>query len=178
MRQTLVGRTPGCVLCSGLPCPSRTARHCGCRRRRFPWSAVSSSSNRSFFFFTPLPPNSQNSNPIGLLLSAQRSGQELPLVESFSPASCLADGGEELTIFGSNLSAQSRVLFSEKGPGALLLTPTRLSSSKQAIFFSDLLKCSVFASWSDGRSLWEVEARVLSDRSSAVSENDHKMLNT
>ncbi|XP_075884874.1 nuclear factor of activated T-cells, cytoplasmic 3 [Nelusetta ayraudi] len=66
---------------------------------------------------------------------SQRSGQEFPLVESFSPAGCSADGGEELMIAGSNLSAQSRVVFSEKGP--------------------------------DGRSLWEVEARVLPDRSSA-----------
>lgn len=63
-----------------------------------------------------------------MFLSAQRSGQELPLVESFSPASCSADGGVELTIAGSNLSAQSRVLFSEKGPGALQLKPTCLSA--------------------------------------------------
>lgn len=62
---------------------------------------------------------------MGLFLSAQRSGQELPLVESFSPASCSADGGEELMIAGSNLSAQSRVVFSEKGPGALPSTATR-----------------------------------------------------
>ncbi|KAM4734209.1 nuclear factor of activated T-cells, cytoplasmic 3 isoform 2-T2 [Anableps anableps] len=64
---------------------------------------------------------------------SQRSGQELPQVESFSPAICFADGGEELLITGSNMSAQSRVVFVEKGP--------------------------------DGRSLWEVDARVLSDKS-------------
>lgn len=48
---------------------------------------------------------------------AQRSGQELPQVESFSPVSCSVDGGEELLITGSNISAQSRVVFMEKGPG-------------------------------------------------------------
>lgn len=46
-------------------------------------------------------------------------------MESFNPPSCSADGGKELTIVGSNLSAQSRVVFFEKGPGALLSTPTR-----------------------------------------------------
>ncbi|XP_038130177.1 nuclear factor of activated T-cells, cytoplasmic 3-like [Cyprinodon tularosa] len=64
---------------------------------------------------------------------SQRSGQELPQVDSFSPTSCFIDGGEELLITGSNMSAQSRVVFIEKGP--------------------------------DGRSLWEVDARVLSDKS-------------
>ncbi|XP_041852998.1 nuclear factor of activated T-cells, cytoplasmic 3 [Melanotaenia boesemani] len=47
---------------------------------------------------------------------SQRSGQELPQVESFSPASCSVNGGEELLITGSNISAQSRVVFTEKGP--------------------------------------------------------------
>ena len=50
---------------------------------------------------------------------AQRSGQELPQVESFSPAGCSVDGGEELLILGSNISAQSRVVFVEKGPGEI-----------------------------------------------------------
>ncbi|XP_040018318.2 nuclear factor of activated T-cells, cytoplasmic 3 [Gasterosteus aculeatus] len=47
---------------------------------------------------------------------SQRSGQELPVVESFSPPSCSADGGEELLISGFNISAQSRAVFMEKGP--------------------------------------------------------------
>ncbi|XP_005814743.1 nuclear factor of activated T-cells, cytoplasmic 3-like [Xiphophorus maculatus] len=64
---------------------------------------------------------------------SQRSGQELPQVESFSPTSCFVDGGEELLITGTNMSAQSRVVFVEKGP--------------------------------DGRPQWEVDARVLSDKS-------------
>lgn len=59
-------------------------------------------------------------NDVKMVVSAQRSGQELPLVESFSPASCSADGGEELLITGSNMSAQSRVVFTEKGPGAIM----------------------------------------------------------
>ncbi|KAM8891917.1 nuclear factor of activated T-cells, cytoplasmic 3-like [Spinachia spinachia] len=46
---------------------------------------------------------------------SQRSGQELPAVESFSPPSCSADGGAELLISGSNISPQSRVVFLEKG---------------------------------------------------------------
>ncbi|XP_070762956.1 nuclear factor of activated T-cells, cytoplasmic 3 [Enoplosus armatus] len=68
---------------------------------------------------------------------SQRSGQELPQVESFSPASSSVDGGEELLISGSNISAQSRVVFMEKGP--------------------------------DGRSLWEMDARVVSEKSSGSS---------
>ncbi|XP_037306881.2 nuclear factor of activated T-cells, cytoplasmic 3-like isoform X1 [Pungitius pungitius] len=47
---------------------------------------------------------------------SQRSGQELPAVDSFSPHSCSADGGAELLIRGSNVSPQSRVVFLEKGP--------------------------------------------------------------
>ncbi|XP_054475697.1 LOW QUALITY PROTEIN: nuclear factor of activated T-cells, cytoplasmic 3-like [Anoplopoma fimbria] len=74
------------------------------------------------------------SNPVEC---SQRSGQELPLVESFSPASCSVDGGEELLITGSNISAQSRVVFIEKGP--------------------------------DGRSLWEIDASVVSEKSSGSS---------
>lgn len=74
------------------------------------------------------------SNPVEC---SQRSGQELPQVESFSPTSCSVDGGEELLITGSNISTQSRVVFMERGP--------------------------------DGRSLWEVEARVVSEKSSGSS---------
>uniref|UniRef100_UPI003AAD6274 nuclear factor of activated T-cells, cytoplasmic 3-like n=1 Tax=Centroberyx gerrardi TaxID=166262 RepID=UPI003AAD6274 len=47
---------------------------------------------------------------------SQRSAQELPQVESFSPASCCVSGGEEMIITGSNISTQSRVIFMEKGP--------------------------------------------------------------
>uniref|UniRef100_A0A3Q3XEX9 RHD domain-containing protein n=1 Tax=Mola mola TaxID=94237 RepID=A0A3Q3XEX9_MOLML len=65
---------------------------------------------------------------------SQRSGQELPQVESFTPASCSVDGGQELLITGSNISAQSRVVFTEKGP--------------------------------DGRSMWEIDARVVPEKSS------------
>ncbi|KAK5866785.1 hypothetical protein PBY51_011333 [Eleginops maclovinus] len=68
---------------------------------------------------------------------SQRSGQEVPQVESFSPSCCSADGGEELLITGANVSLQSRVVFMEKGP--------------------------------DGRSLWETDARVVSERSSGGS---------
>ncbi|GLD61680.1 nuclear factor of activated T-cells, cytoplasmic 3-like protein [Lates japonicus] len=68
---------------------------------------------------------------------SQRSGQELPQVESFSPASCSVDGGEELLITGSNISTQSRVVFMEKT--------------------------------SDGRSLWEMDARVVLEKSSGSS---------
>lgn len=64
---------------------------------------------------------------------SQRSGQELPQVESFTPTSCSVDGGEELLITGSNISTQSRVIFLEKGP--------------------------------DGRSLWEMDARVVAEKS-------------
>ncbi|KAK2880608.1 nuclear factor of activated T-cells, cytoplasmic 3-like [Channa argus] len=68
---------------------------------------------------------------------SQRSGQELPQVEQFSPVSCSVDGGEELLITGSNISAQSRVVFVEKGP--------------------------------DGRSLWEMDGRVVPEKSSGSS---------
>ncbi|XP_023811338.2 nuclear factor of activated T-cells, cytoplasmic 3-like [Oryzias latipes] len=71
------------------------------------------------------------SNPVEC---SQRSGQELPQVDSFSPASGSVDGGEELLIAGANFSAQSRVFFTERGP--------------------------------DGRSLWEVEARLLPEKCS------------
>uniref|UniRef100_A0A8D0CV39 Nuclear factor of activated T cells 3b n=1 Tax=Sander lucioperca TaxID=283035 RepID=A0A8D0CV39_SANLU len=74
------------------------------------------------------------SNPVEC---SQRSGQELPQVESVSPASCSVDGGTELLITGSNISTQSRVVFMEKGP--------------------------------DGRSLWEMDARVLPEKCSGSS---------
>ncbi|XP_053175400.1 LOW QUALITY PROTEIN: nuclear factor of activated T-cells, cytoplasmic 3 [Scomber japonicus] len=68
---------------------------------------------------------------------SQRSGQELPHVDSFSPTSCCVDGGDELLITGSNICPQSKVVFMEKGQ--------------------------------DGRSLWEVDARVLPEKSSGSS---------
>nr|XP_057931266.1 nuclear factor of activated T-cells, cytoplasmic 3 isoform X3 [Doryrhamphus excisus] len=55
---------------------------------------------------------------------SQRSGQELPHVESFSPSSCVLGGGEELLIIGSNLSSQSRVVFLEKSPDGRILWET------------------------------------------------------
>ncbi|KAM9854330.1 nuclear factor of activated T-cells, cytoplasmic 3 [Aulostomus maculatus] len=55
---------------------------------------------------------------------SQRSGQELPQVDSFSPAGCSVDGGEELLIIGSNMSTQSRVVFMEKGPDGRSLWET------------------------------------------------------
>lgn len=68
---------------------------------------------------------------------SQRSGQELPQVESFTPPCCSVDGGEEVVITGSNISTQSKVVFMEKGP--------------------------------DGRMLWEMEARVVPEKSSGSS---------
>ncbi|XP_059190881.1 nuclear factor of activated T-cells, cytoplasmic 3-like [Centropristis striata] len=74
------------------------------------------------------------SNPVEC---SQRSGQEIPQVESYSPASCSVDGGEKLLITGSNISSQSRVVFTEKG--------------------------------NDGRSLWEMDARIVPEKSSGSS---------
>lgn len=55
---------------------------------------------------------------------SQRSGQELPQVDSFSPASGSVEGGEELLISGPNISAQSRVVFMERGPDGRSLWET------------------------------------------------------
>lgn len=52
----------------------------------------------------------------GPIECSQRSGQELPHVDSFSPSCCCGDGGEEMVITGSNISTQSKVVFLEKGP--------------------------------------------------------------
>ncbi|KAK5901575.1 hypothetical protein CesoFtcFv8_006930 [Champsocephalus esox] len=65
---------------------------------------------------------------------SQRSGQEPPQVDSYSPSCCSSEGGDQLLIRGSNLCSQSRVVFTESGP--------------------------------DGRSLWEMDARILPDKSS------------
>lgn len=50
-------------------------------------------------------------------LSAQRSAQELPVIESVSLTSCSVEGGEELLLSGSNFLPISRVLFMERGTG-------------------------------------------------------------
>ncbi|KAK7896212.1 hypothetical protein WMY93_021537 [Mugilogobius chulae] len=70
----------------------------------------------------------------GPIECSQRSGQELPHVDSFSPSCCCGDGGDEMVIIGSNISTQSKVVFLEKGP--------------------------------DGRSVWEMEARIIPEKSS------------
>ncbi|KAM4619199.1 nuclear factor of activated T-cells, cytoplasmic 3-like [Polymixia lowei] len=68
---------------------------------------------------------------------SQRSAQDLPQVDCFSPTSSSVDGGKEMVITGSNLSTQSKVVFMERGP--------------------------------DGRSQWEVDVRVVSEKSSTSS---------
>lgn len=73
----------------------------------------------------------------GPIECSQRSGQELPHVDSFSPSCCCGDGGEEMVIIGSNISTQSKVVFVEKGP--------------------------------DGRSQWEVEARLVLEKSAGTN---------
>uniref|UniRef100_A0A3B4BHT9 RHD domain-containing protein n=1 Tax=Periophthalmus magnuspinnatus TaxID=409849 RepID=A0A3B4BHT9_9GOBI len=72
----------------------------------------------------------------GPIECSQRSGQELPHVDSFSPSCCCGDGGDEMVIIGSNISTQSKVVFLEKGP--------------------------------DGKTMWEMEARILPEKSSGV----------
>lgn len=42
-------------------------------------------------------------------------------MDSFSPASGSVEGGQELLISGPNISAQSRVVFMERGPGKIAL---------------------------------------------------------
>ena len=49
--------------------------------------------------------------------SAQRSAQELPVIESVSLTSCCVEGGEELLLSGTNFLPISRVLFMERGTG-------------------------------------------------------------
>lgn len=70
-----------------------------------------------------------------LFFSAQRSGQELPHVESFYPTSCSVEGDEELVISGSNMSAQSRVVFIEKGPG-MVQKHTNIAQKLEKHFWS------------------------------------------
>ena len=52
-----------------------------------------------------------------VVYSAQRSAQELPVVESVSITSCSVEGGEELLLSGTNFLPMSRVLFMERGTG-------------------------------------------------------------
>lgn len=49
--------------------------------------------------------------------AAQRSAQELPQVEAYSPSACSVRGGEELVLTGSNFLPDSKVVFIERGPG-------------------------------------------------------------
>uniref|UniRef100_A0A3Q3B4Y1 Nuclear factor of activated T cells 4 n=1 Tax=Kryptolebias marmoratus TaxID=37003 RepID=A0A3Q3B4Y1_KRYMA len=50
---------------------------------------------------------------------AQRSAQELPVIESVNLTSCSVEGGEELLLSGTNFLPISRVLFMERGTGKL-----------------------------------------------------------
>uniref|UniRef100_A0A3B4X320 Nuclear factor of activated T cells 4 n=1 Tax=Seriola lalandi dorsalis TaxID=1841481 RepID=A0A3B4X320_SERLL len=50
---------------------------------------------------------------------AQRSAQELPVIESVSLTSCSVEGGEELLLSGTNFLPISRVVFMERGTGKL-----------------------------------------------------------
>jgi hypothetical protein len=52
--------------------------------------------------------------------AAQRSAQELPQVEAYSPSACSVRGGEELVLTGSNFLPDSKVVFIERGPGEYL----------------------------------------------------------
>lgn len=52
--------------------------------------------------------------------AAQRSAQELPQVEAYSPSACSVRGGEELVLTGSNFLPDSKVVFIERGPGECL----------------------------------------------------------
>ncbi|KAM9495647.1 nuclear factor of activated T-cells, cytoplasmic 3 isoform 2-T2 [Clarias gariepinus] len=47
---------------------------------------------------------------------SQRSAQELPQIEKFSPTSDSAMGGQEMVITGPNITPESKVIFLEKGP--------------------------------------------------------------
>lgn len=52
---------------------------------------------------------------------SQRSAQELPQVEAYSPSACSVRGGEELVLTGSNFLPDSKVVFIERGPDGKLL---------------------------------------------------------
>ncbi|XP_057580923.1 nuclear factor of activated T-cells, cytoplasmic 4 isoform X2 [Hippopotamus amphibius kiboko] len=51
---------------------------------------------------------------------SQRSAQELPQVEAYSPSACSVRGGEELVLTGSNFLPDSKVVFIERGPDGKL----------------------------------------------------------
>lgn len=52
--------------------------------------------------------------------AAQRSAQELPLVEKQSAASCPVLGGKRMVLSGHNFLQDSKVIFVEKAPGTFL----------------------------------------------------------
>lgn len=54
-----------------------------------------------------------------LALAAQRSAQELPLVEKQSTASCPVVGGKRMVLSGHNFLQDSKVIFVEKAPGTV-----------------------------------------------------------
>lgn len=51
--------------------------------------------------------------------TAQRSAQELPLVEKQSAASCPVLGGKRMVLTGHNFLQDSKVVFVEKAPGII-----------------------------------------------------------
>lgn len=61
-----------------------------------------------------------------LSTTAQRSAQELPVIESVSLTSCSVEGGEELLLSGTNFLPVSRVLFMERGTGKRPEEPWRI----------------------------------------------------
>lgn len=61
-----------------------------------------------------------------LSTTAQRSAQELPVIESVSLTSCSVEGGEELLLSGTNFLPVSRVLFMERGTGKRAEEPWRI----------------------------------------------------
>lgn len=91
-------------------------------------------------------------------------------MESFSPTSCSVDGGEELLITGSHISTQSKVVFMEKGPGEIsslyiyiLPAQSHKGDFNRHVYMTDVV--------SDGRSLWEMDARIVPEKSSGVSRS-------
>lgn len=56
-------------------------------------------------------------SPGVVYFSAQRSAQELPQIETFSPTCDSVMGGQELLITGPNITPESKVIFLEKGHG-------------------------------------------------------------
>lgn len=52
-----------------------------------------------------------------ILLTAQRSAQELPLVDKQSMESCAASGREQMLLSGHNFQPDSKVVFVERAQG-------------------------------------------------------------